>query len=79
MAADVKNLAGLDTGSANNGRAVVLAARTSPAVGVAGKVQTLDSVGFKTFLIADFENSPPGPDISIRFDDVRFYTGDATT
>lgn len=76
MATDVKNLAGGDTGAANNGRSVVLTARTSAAVGVAGKVRTLDSPGFNAFTIAGFGTAPPGPDLDIRFNDIRYYTGD---
>lgn len=77
MANDVKNLAGGDTGTANNGRSVVLAARTSVAAGVAGKVQTIDSSGFNAFTIAGFGTAPPGPDLDVRFLAIRFYTGDA--
>jgi len=76
MADTVKNLAGGDTGNANNGRAVVKTARTSVAAGVAGKVQTLDSRGFSNFLIADFDTTNFGTNLDIRLDDIRFYTGD---
>ena len=77
MANSVKNLAGGDTGNANNGRTVVLTARTAAAAGLSGRVQTLDSPGFSNFSISDFETSPPGADLDIRFDDVRYYTGDS--
>lgn len=79
MTVDVKNLDGGDTGAVNNGRSVVLVARTSASAGASGKVQTLNSSGFSAFTIAGFGTSPPGPDLDIRFDDVRYYTGDATT
>lgn len=74
MATDVKNIAGGDTGNAENGRSVVLIAQAGTA-----RVATLDSAGLSLFSIADFDNSPPGCVLADRFDDPRYYTGDAAT
>lgn len=74
MATDVKNIAAGDTGSSENGRSIVLIAQAG-----ADRVATLDSIGLILFSIADFDNSPPGCVLANRFDNPRYYTGDAAT
>ena len=74
MATDVKNIAAGDTGSVNNGRSVVLIAHAGTT-----RIESLDSVGVSQFTIASFDLSPPGCTLEDRFDDARYYTGDAIT
>lgn len=76
MATDVKNFAGLDSGEAKNGRTVV---KLGKAGSLAQRFAALDSPGYTEFTIAGFDTSPPGCILSDRFDDPRYYTGDAIT
>lgn len=66
MAADIKNFAGGDTGTAKNGRTSIKSAQTG---NIQQQSDTLNSSGFTEFTIADFDNSPPGTNLSIRLDD----------
>jgi len=73
MANTVKNSAGGDTGQVQNGITTIKTGRTT--------VQQLNSPGFDdTFDIASFDlNATPqdGTNLDERFDDPRYYTGDA--
>jgi len=79
MATDVKNNQGTDSGSGKNGSITVQANRKN--------FQYQDSAdGNKDYLIAKFDlganaTSDPtdGADLADRFDDPRYYQGDAVT
>jgi hypothetical protein len=76
MATDVKNIAAGDTGAVKNGRTVIKLGRAGT---LAQRFQSLDSPGYTEFTISGFDTSPPGCVLADRFDDPRYYTGDAIT
>lgn len=71
-----KNTNGLDSGSANNGRAVIRTARTSASSGLSGKIQTLDSGRMTTFSLSDFDTTNYGTNLDNRLDDISYYNRD---
>jgi len=70
MANTVKNNQGGDSGNSNNGRIIIKTGRIN--------TQSLDSIGYSTFPIEDFDNNGlgEGPNLDIRFDEIRYWTGD---
>ena len=75
MATDVTNISGTGTGSSKNGRITVQSNRNN--------FQYQDAAqGNDEYLIAKFDlNTDPvdGTNLSNRFDDPRYYQGDAIT
>ena len=73
MATDVKNNAAGDTGASQNGKITVQANRNN--------YQYQDPLRLITFTIANFDlnGAGQGTILADRFDDPRYYTGDAAT
>ena len=78
MATEVKNGAGGDTGSSLNGRITVKSNRN--------ETQSYDPADVDQYLIAKFDLkytdtavAIDGADLADRFDDPRYYQGDAVT
>lgn len=77
MATDVKNIEASDSGNAVSGRVSVRTRRTS-AGGTEKVNQTLDpTLGLVTKTISEFDTTPTN--LANRFDDPRYYAGDAAT
>jgi len=74
MATDVVNTAGAGTGSSQNGNITVMGNRNN-------RQQQAPPLGTQTFLIAGFDlaTAGNGTDLADRFDDPRYYQGDAVT
>lgn len=68
MSLDVKNIAGLNTGNSQNGRVTVKGNRND-------HQQQAAAAGPVEYDLEDFDNV--GPVMKDRFDDPRYYQGDA--